>query len=326
MIPLAEELRKLGVTNRIGFFLHTPMPPTDIMVALPNHEMIMRALCAYDLIGFQTETGVRAFLDYIAREANGHLEIDGSLSAYDRMTRIAAFPIGIDTEGFALSAARGARSSEAARLKRSLNGRALIIGVDRMDYSKGIPTRFEAIDELLSTWPEQAGKFTFLQITPPSRSDVVTYQELRRKIEHAAGHVNGKYSEIDWTPIRFVVRTVTRTALAGIYRASRVGLVTPWRDGMNLVAKEYVASQNPEDPGVLVLSRFAGAAAELKSALLVNPLDPSDIGASINAALTMNVKERRTRWEDMMAVLRANTIRDWTTNFLNALKGARPLD
>jgi trehalose 6-phosphate synthase len=326
MIPLADELRKLGVTNRIGFFLHTPMPPTDIMVALPNHEMIMRALCCYDLIGLQTETGVRAFLDYMSREANGHLEIDGSLSAYDRMTRIAAFPIGIDTEGFAASAASAQRSSEATRLRHSVGDRKLIIGVDRMDYSKGIPTRFEAIDELLSTWPEQAGKFTYLQISPPSRSEVVPYQELRREIEHAAGHVNGKYSEIDWTPIRFVVRTVTRTALAGMYRASRVGLVTPWRDGMNLVAKEYVASQNPEDPGVLVLSRFAGAAAELKTALQVNPLDPSDIAACINAALTMKLEERRQRWEDMMTVLRANTIQDWTANFMKALKATRPLD
>jgi trehalose 6-phosphate synthase len=326
MITLGEELRKLGVRNRVGFFLHTPMPPTDIMVALPNHEMIMRALCCYDLIGLQTETGVRAFLDYMAREANGRLEIEGSLSAYDMMTRVAAFPIGIDTEDFAQSAARAARTSEAARLRHSLNKRCLIIGVDRMDYSKGIPTRFEAIDELLSTWPEQAGKFTYLQISPPSRSEVAPYQELRREIEHAAGHINGKYSEVDWAPIRFVVRTVSRAALSGMYRSARVGLVTPWRDGMNLVAKEYVAAQDPEDPGVLVLSRFAGAAAELKTALQVNPLDPSDIAACVNAALIMPVEERRERWEAMMTVLRANTIQAWTTNFLKALGATRPLD
>jgi trehalose 6-phosphate synthase len=325
LIPLAEELRRLGVKNRIGFFLHTPFPPTDIMVALPHHEMIMRALCCYDLIGLQTELGVRAFLDYIAREANGRLEFDGSLSAYGRLTRVAAFPIGIDTEAFAKNAARAIRSVEARRLNASVSNRRLIIGVDRMDYSKGVRTRFEAIDDLLTEWPEEAGKFTYLQISPPSRSEVLPYQQLRREIEHAAGHVNGKYSDIDWVPIRFVVKSVSRSALAGIYRSSRVGLVTPWRDGMNLVAKEYVASQDPEDPGVLVLSRFAGAAAELKTALLVNPLDPSEIGEAIHQALRMGIGERRERWQLMMEALRNNTIQDWSANFLKALKGTRML-
>ncbi|MDB5396790.1 MAG: trehalose-6-phosphate synthase [Rhodospirillales bacterium] len=325
LIPLAEELRKLGVKNRIGFFLHTPFPATDIMVALPHHEVIMRALCAYDLVGLQTENGVRAFLDYIAREANGRLEFDGSVSAYDRLTRVVCFPIGIDTEGFAKNAVRAVRSAEATRLRESIDGRQLIIGVDRMDYSKGVRTRFEAIDDLLTEWPEEAAKFTYLQITPPSRSDVLPYQALRREVEHAAGHVNGKYSDIDWAPIRFVARAVSRPALAGIYRSSRIGLVTPWRDGMNLVAKEYVASQNPENPGVLVLSRFAGAAAELKTALLVNPLDPSEIAAAIHQALKMGLPERRERWELMMEVLRNNTIDDWLANFLKALKATRPL-
>jgi trehalose 6-phosphate synthase len=325
LIPLAEALRKLGVTNRIGFFLHTPFPPTDIMVALPHHDIIVRALCCYDLIGLQTELGVRAFLDYIAREANGRLEFDGSLSAYGKLTRVVAFPIGIDTEHFVKSAERAVRSVEARRLNASVGNRKLIIGVDRMDYSKGIKTRFEAIDDLLTEWPDEAGKFTYLQISPPSRSEVQSYQELRRDIEHAAGHVNGKYSDIDWVPIRFVVRTVSRLALAGIYRASRVGLVTPWRDGMNLVAKEYVASQDPEDPGVLVLSRFAGAAAELKTALLVNPIDPGEIGGAIHHALKMGINERRERWELMMEALRANTIETWTANFLKALKATRAL-
>jgi trehalose 6-phosphate synthase len=326
LIPLAQELRKLGVGNRIGFFLHTPLPPTDIMVALPNHQRIMSGLCAYDLVGLQTETGVRAFLDYIAREANGRLEIDGSVSAYGQMTRVTAFPIGIDTEGFARSAARAMRTAEAKRLNASLGDRKLIVGVDRMDYSKGVRTRFEAIDDLLTERPEHLRHFTYLQITPSSRADVTSYQTLRRDIEHSAGHVNGKYSDIDWAPIRFVVRTVSRSALAGIYRSSRVGLVTPWRDGMNLVAKEYVASQNPADPGVLVLSRFAGAAAELKSALLVNPLDPGEIAAAIHRALVMPLNERQERWQQMMEVLRGNTIAHWTANFLKALRGTRPLD
>ena len=326
LIPLASELRRLGVDNRIGFFLHTPLPPTDIMVALPHHDRIMCSLCAYDLIGLQTETGVRAFLDYIAREANGRLEFDGSVSAYDMMTRVAAFPIGIDTESFSRNSVRAVRSAEARRLKDSLGDRHLIIGADRMDYTKGLPTRFEAIDELLTERPEHARGFTYLQISPPSRAEVTPYQVLRRDIERAAGHVNGKYSDIDWAPIRFVVRTISRSALSGIYRSSRVGLVTPWRDGMNLVAKEYVASQNPYDPGVLVLSRFAGAAAELKSALLVNPLDPSEIAGAIHHALVMTLEERQARWQLMMEVLRRNTIANWTTNFLKALRNTRFLD
>ncbi|HTJ63946.1 MAG TPA: trehalose-6-phosphate synthase, partial [Alphaproteobacteria bacterium] len=305
---------------------HTPLPPTDIMVALPHHELIVEALCAYDLVGLQTENGVRAFLDYIAREANGRLEFDGSLSAYGKLTRVIAFPIGIDTEGFAEMAGRALRTAETRKLRDSLAHRKLIVGVDRLDYSKGVRNRFEAIDELLSEWPDMAGSFTYLQISPPSRSDVESYQNLRREVERVAGHVNGKYSDVDWAPIRFVVRSVSRTALAGIYRSSRVGLVTPLRDGMNLVAKEYVASQDPEDPGVLVLSRFAGAAAELKTSLLVNPLDPSEIGASIHQALRMALPERRERWELMMEVIRNNTIDDWTANFLKALKATRPLD
>ena len=326
LIPLAAELRKLGIMNRIGFFLHTPFPPTDIMVALPHHDMIVRSLCAYDLVGLQTEIGVRAFLDYIAREANGRLEFDGSLSAYGMLTRVVAFPIGIDTEGFARNAERAIRSAEATRLRQSVNGRELIVGVDRMDYSKGVRSRFEAVDDMLTEWPELAGTFTYLQISPPSRTDVTHYQTLRRDIEHAAGHVNGKYSDLDWTPIRFVVRSVSRTALAGIYRASRVGLVTPWQDGMNLVAKEYVASQAPENPGVLVLSRFAGAAQELKTAILVNPLDPGELGAAIRQALLMPLVERRDRWQAMMEVLRRNTIDDWSANFLKALKATRTLE
>jgi trehalose 6-phosphate synthase len=326
LIPLAEELRKLGVKNRIGFFLHTPLPPADIMVALPHHDMIMQALCSYDLIGLQTENGVRAFLDYIAREANGRLEFDGSLAAYGKLTRVIAFPIGIDTEGFARMAVRALRTAETRRLKDSLNDRKLIVGVDRLDYSKGVRGRFEAIDEMLTEWPEEASKFTYLQISPPSRSEVESYQNLRREVEGVLGHVNGKYSDVDWVPIRFVVRAISRTALAGIFRSSRVGLVTPLRDGMNLVAKEYVASQDPEDPGVLVLSRFAGAAAELKTALLVNPLDSGEIGAAIHQELKMGLNERRERWALMMDVLRGNTIDDWSTNFLKALKSTRPLD
>ena len=322
LIPLGEELRKLGIKNRIGFFLHTPLPPTDIMVALPHHDLIMQAFCAYDLIGLQTENGVRAFLDYIAREANGRLEFDGSLSAYDRLTRVIAFPIGIDTEHFVQERrARGADGRNATAQCQHRQPQA-----DRRRRPDGLQQRCaHSVRGDRRPADRMAGRGGPVHLSADLAAVALrrsrAIRQLRRDIEHAAGHVNGKYSDIDWAPIRFVVRAVSRTALAGIYRSSRVGLVTPLRDGMNLVAKEYVASQDPEDPGVLVLSRFAGAAAELKTALLVNPIDPSEIGGAIHHALKMNLPERRERWQLMMEALRVNTIQTWTVEFPEGAAG-----
>jgi trehalose 6-phosphate synthase len=321
LFPLGQELRKLGVGNRIGFFLHTPFPPAEVLIALPRNEALIEAMCDYDLVGFQTEDCVRAFMSCITKIAGGVELEGGAFSVFGRRRRAAAFPIGIDTEGFAELARRAADSSEMQRLVESLSGRPLILGVDRLDYSKGIPQRFDAVDALLSDWPEHRRQFTYLQITPYSRAEVAQYRALRRQIEEAAGRVNGKFAEFDWSPIRYVNRSFSRQVLAGFLRRARIGLVTPLRDGMNLVAKEFVAAQNPEDPGVLVLSRFAGAAHELRTAQLVNPVDVDEIAVALRRGLAMSRAERIEHWRLMMELLQRNTISTWCADFLAALNG-----
>ena len=320
LIPLAAELRKQGVQNRIGFFLHIPFPTTEVLTALPGHEQLVEALCAYDLIGFQTATDLRAFADYVVSEARGDMAADGTFMAFGRRGRAGAFPISIDTDEFARVAARAAGAPEMRRLGESLVGRALIIGVDRLDYSKGLPHRFEAFGQLMERWPEHRSRVTLMQVAPPTRGQVAQYRALRRELEGLAGHVNGKYAEFDWVPIRYLNRSFTRTTLAGFFRLARIGLVTPLRDGMNLVAKEYVAAQDPDDPGVLVLSRFAGAARELEAALIVNPFDIERMAEAMHHGLTMSLDERKARWSQMMEVLRRNTVVKWRESFLRALR------
>jgi len=321
-IPFGLELRKLGVAGPIGFFLHTPFPSTEVLTVLPHHAMMLEALTAYDFIGLQTSNDVRAFLGCIRRIAGGEELAGGAFKAFGRRARVAALPIGIDTEAYAKEAQQAERSAEAFRLKASLADRALIIGVDRLDYTKGIPSRFEAIDGLLSDWPAHRRRFSYLQIAPHSRAEVAQYRALRRELEAVAGRVNGKFGEFDWSPIRYLNRSFSRRVLAGFYRLARIGLVTPFRDGMNLVAKEFVAAQDPENPGVLILSRFAGAAQELDAALLVNPIDVDEIAQALHLGLEMPLEERRRRWQPMMATLRANTVADWREGFLAALRAA----
>ena len=319
LIPMGAELRRLGIRNRIGFFLHTPFPPRQLLETLPRHGVLLHALAAYDLVGFQTEEASRDFQESVAELTNGSVLPDGAFAVGDRKARAGAFPIGIDTERFARLAQRTARSRDSNRLKESLSGRALIIGVDRLDYSKGIPNRFEAIDTLLTEYPEHRSHFSYLQIAPLSRADVAEYRALRRELEAAVGAINGKFAEYDWTPLRYVNRTFSRLVLAGFYRLARIGLVTPLRDGMNLVAKEFVAAQDPKNPGVLILSRFAGAAHELKAAIQVNPYDVDDVATAIHRGLGMALDERLMRWKHMMEVIGRNTVTTWRESFLAAL-------
>jgi len=325
-IPLAAELRRRGVQNRIGFFLHIPFPAPEVLAALPGHERLVRDLCAYDLVGFQTQTDMRALTEYILHEAGGTVGDDGRVNAYGRSLRVGAFPIGIDTQDFAEIAAAEANSDETRRLVESLAGRDLVIGVDRLDYSKGIPQRFESFHHLLANRPEHRGKVTFMQIAPISRGEVAQYRKLRSELDGLTGRINGKFAEFDWVPVRYLNKAFSRNSLAGFYRHAKVGLITPLRDGMNLVAKEYVASQDPADPGVLVLSRFAGAARELKGALIVNPYDTEHIADALHRALTMPLGERRQRWQAMMGVLQTNTITHWRENYLAALQAPDGLD
>ncbi len=320
LMPLAEELRARGVESRLGFFLHVPLPSADLIGSLPNHQLPFGALTAYDLLGFQTQRDLERFQDYLRLYAGGKVLDQGVLQDRDgRRFHGGVFPIGIDTPHIAELAADAVRKSGVRRLKSSLAGRALAIGVDRLDYSKGIPERFRAFACFLERHPDQRGKLTFLQIAPVSRGGVSEYRDLRRELEQLAGHINGGLAEPDWTPVRYVNRNYPHATLTGFYRMARIALVTPLRDGMNLVAKEFVAAQDAEDPGVLVLSTFAGAARELDGALQVNPYDLDGVADTISAALEMPLDERQQRWRTMMERVTRYDIHAWRRDFLAAL-------
>ena len=316
LIPLAMALREKGLRNRIGFFLHIPLPPPEILTALPNHERLIPSLCHYDLVGFQTNGDAENFKRYLAyeRARNPRNDFETTLCK----VHVGVFPVGIETESFQHRAERAARTSFVKRVKKSAAAN-VIIGVDRLDYSKGLTLKFDAYQHFLKTNAKWRGNVTFMQITPKSRSTIQEYVAIEQHIETTVGHINGAYGDVSWTPVRYVNRAYSRTALAGLYRSAQVGLVTPLRDGMNLVAKEYVAAQDPYDPGVLILSRFAGAAEEFTSALLVNPYDPESVGNAIARALDMPLVERRTRHERLFAALRENDIKSWGEDFLAAL-------
>ena len=208
-------------------------------------------------------------------------------------------------------------------MRRSLGEKQLIIGVDRLDYSKGLDNRFSSYERLMENYPENRGSVTLMQIAPPSRGDVQSYKEIREKLEGMAGHINGRFAEFDWVPIRYLNKSYRRDVLAGFFRIARVGLVTPLRDGMNLVAKEYVASQNPDDPGVLVLSQFAGAAAEMDGAIIVNPFDEEGMMDGMQSALRMSREDRVERHQSMMEILKRNDLQRWRRRFLDALRTPR---
>ncbi len=322
LIPLAKMLRDRGHRNRIGFFLHIPCPPPEILTALPNHESLIPQLGAYDLVGFQTEGDANNCARYFEYEC-GYRPLSGfRFQTPDRQTRIGVFPIGIETAAFSRMARRSVRSPMVRNVVDSLSGRAMIIGVDRLDYSKGLAQRLDAYERFLALHPDWRNKVTYLQITPKSRSEITEYVDMERVVNTAAGRINGTYGEAAWTPIRYVNQAYSRQALAGLYRAARVALVTPLRDGMNLVAKEYIAAQDPEDPGVLILSRFAGAADECSSALLVNPYDPERVASSIARALAMPLTERRQRYDALYRTIAGNDVNVWGERFLDALTGA----
>ena len=320
LIPLARALRERGHNNKIGFFIHIPCPPPEILTALPNHEQLIPALGHYDLVGFQTEVDATNFSRYLANEC-GLARVDDDTFAFgDRVVRIGVFPVGVETEALARLARRAIESAFVREVLDSLSGRAMIIGVDRLDYTKGIPERMNAFERFLANFPEWRGKVTYLQITPRSRSDIPEYAGIERLVGEAVGRINGSYGEASWTPVRYINKAHSRTALAGLYRAARAGLVTPLRDGMNLVAKEFVAAQNPEDPGVLILSRFAGAARECAAALVVNPYDHEGVAIAINRALAMPLEERRQRHAAVFKVLAQNDLSQWAERFLHALE------
>jgi len=320
MIPMARDLRRLGVKNKIGFFLHTPWPARQLLVTLPHHRRLVESMFYFDLIGFHTQEWLGLFERYVEVEARGRVSPDHVIEAFGRRVQGGVFPIGIDVDGFlaARDSVLGGKTYD--RMAASAAFRSMIVGVDRLDYSKGLEQRLLGFEQFLEDNPAMRGEVFLLQVTPISRDDVDTYQDIRGRLDALAGRINGAYADMDWQPIRYLNRTFRRDQLAGLYRAAKVGLVTPLRDGMNLVAKEYVAAQNPEDPGVLILSRFAGAAEQMGEALLVNPFSREELSEAIKKALTMPLKERIRKWEALMQVVRDTDVGIWRDSYVGALR------
>ncbi len=323
LLPIAQELRKRGHNNPIGFFLHIPCPPPDVLKALPHHEETVGALSYCDLVGLQTEQDADNLSRYFSGLPGAIQRAPGLFEFERRRVRVRAFPVAIATAVYARAARNSVRSPLVEDLRQSLHGNRLILGVDRLDYSKGIPNRMQALGKFLEKFPTWRGKVTFLQVTPKSRVEVPEYIAMDEEVSTLVGKINGRYGDPGWTPIRYINKSYSRASLAGLYRSADVGLVTPLRDGMNLVAKEYVAAQETENPGVLILSQFAGAAHELDGAIIVNPYEPEAVAAAIEQALDMPIEERRERHKAMFEHLATNDIDLWAETFLNALGETR---
>ncbi|MDQ3245443.1 MAG: trehalose-6-phosphate synthase [Pseudomonadota bacterium] len=318
MIPLGADLRKLGFVNRIGFFLHIPWPPRRLLNTLPEAKELVETMFAYDLIGFHTEEWLQSFSEYCEAEFCAVIE-NGLMRVNGHEVRLIACPIGIDAKEFAELAAGEPAQRICAQMQESSNGRSMIVGVDRLDYSKGLEERFAGYERYLVDNPEERKGVFLLQIAPPSREAVESYQRIRASLEGMSGRINGEHADIDWVPIRYVNQNYPRDVLAGIFRAAKIGLVTPLRDGMNLVAKEFVAAQDPDDPGVLVLSRFAGAAAQMKEALLVNPYSAEELADAIKVASQMPKEERIRRWRQLFDNVRAEDVSWWRKRYTDVL-------
>jgi trehalose 6-phosphate synthase len=316
-LGVASELRRLELRNPLGMFLHTPFPAPDIAQALPQHARMFGKLADFDLVGVQTQRD----LDHLRR----YLQL--VRPAPSLQPELRAFPIGIDPEAMRAQAEEAAQTAAYRQLRDSLADRQLVVGVDRLDYSKGLARRFQAYGLLFKRHPDLLRRVSYLQIAPISRGEVPEYKQLKARLDALSGKVNGQYGDVDWVPLRYVARSYRQGQIAGFYRAARVGLVTPLRDGMNLVAKEYVAAQDPADPGVLILSEFAGAAEQMQAALLVNPYDQVGIADALGHALRMPLGERRQRFERLLAGVQDDDVDAWRRGFVTCLEGLgqRPL-
>ncbi len=316
LIPFAAELRKRGVANPIGFFLHIPFPPWQTFMAVPEHKELAQALAAYDVIGLQTKADVANLLNYMSNGVHGRIVPDGRIRVFDRLVSIASFPVGIDMTDFA-------KAKRASGLVQSRSSVSRIVGVDRLDYTKGLPQKFKAFGWLLDKYPRYQRQVVLTQIAPPTRESVEGYTDIRHELETLAGSINGRLGELDWVPIHYIYRSTPRRTLGDIYRSSRVCMVTPLRDGMNLIAKEYVAAQDAADPGVLILSKFAGAAEEMTEALIVNPYSIEETADAIRAALEMTLAERRERHGALLTGIQKHDAAAWSQSFLEYLKRVR---
>ncbi len=319
LMALPAQLRSRGVGNLIGFFLHIPFPAAEVMALAPAAARLIKDLLAADLIGFQTAQDMNNFAAAAERLA-GAVPLPGdALALRGRVIRLGVFPAEIDPAKFAAIAAASAAEPPAQRLLASLGEQKLMLGVDRLDPTKGLLQRLHGLRRLFERHPEWLRHTTLLQIAALSRQDVTTYRDLKAAVDRVAGSLNADLGDADWQPLRLLAKAGKRDVIAGYMRLARIGLVTPLRDGMNLVAKEYIAAQDPDNPGVLVLSRFAGAAEQLDAALLVNPHDPDDIAEALHRGLAMGLDERRARWQALWQVLASTSSIGWGRAFLVAL-------
>lgn len=311
MIPFGQELRKLGVRNPIGYYLHIPVPPAQLFMAIPEYRELARGLAAYDVIGLQTRADCSNMVDFFKNAVFGRVLPDGRMKVFDREISIKSVPVGIDMDSFLESRPKRPREEPPSAVR--------LIGVDRLDYTKGLPQKFRAFGRFLEKYPDYRRKVVLSQLAPPTRESVVAYSDIRNELECLSGMINGKLGELDWVPIHYIHRSTPRRLLVDVYQNSRIGFVTPLRDGMNLVAKEYVAAQDPEDPGVLILSRFAGAAEQMKQALIVNPFDVEEMADTIKMALEMGLQERKDRHHALVSGIRTHDTFWWCRSFLDEL-------
>lgn len=321
LLSFARAMRRRGHTGPIGHFLHIPFPSRDMFEMLPWAADLLDAMLEYDLLGFHTPGHVLNFLHCVGALLPAQIS-DDRVEYRGHTTHVIAAPIGIMPEAFQETPDAG-EAEELENLVRSLGDARLVLGVDRLDYTKGIPERLLAFEKLLETHPQWRGKVSLIQVSVPSRADVPLYAEQRASIESIVGRINGEYGEASWVPIRYLYRSYPKAQLAQLYRLARVGYVTPLRDGMNLVAKEYVAAQDPEDPGVLLLSKFAGAAVELSAAVLTNPYHAEGMARDLHHALLMDLPERKARHQKLRASVEQSTAITWAEQFLQALSACR---
>lgn len=319
LIPLATMLRAKGVRNRIGFYLHIPFPSPEAFQAVPHNADLLLDLSRYDLVGMQAQRDVTALRSVIDNQPVAAIPGIKHERADFSGVQVDAFPIGSDPDEFARLSRSGAATKMFNRMKKVLGDNQLILGVDRLDYSKGLPQRIAAYEKLMVTVPDLRRKVHLLQIAPSSRETIKEYREISDTLDAACGRVLGRFSEPDWQPLTYIKRAYGQASLAGLYRLSRVGFVTPLRDGMNLVAHEWIASQDPQDPGALILSLFAGAAEIFPDAILVNPFDAEETAQAMKAALAMSRDQRLERWESLMSAARKFSVDNWANAFVEAL-------
>lgn len=322
LMNVAQELRGAGVRVPIGFFLHIPFPPLDMFLKLPWRSEIIKGLLNFDLLGFQTQRDMGNFLDCIKNLAED-MTIEGrgqvvTLRIGRRRIRVGRFPISIDVDEFDGAAQKPEVAKEAAKIRSYLSKRKIMLGVDRLDYTKGIPERLRAFRNALSRFPELRRRISLIQIVVPSRENIQIYQELKNEIELLVSEINGRYSRPGWMPVHYLFRSLTRDELMAYYRCADIGLVTPVKDGMNLVAKEFCIAQVDND-AVLILSEFAGSASQLKDgALLINPYDVEGTSLAIQKAFSMRPKERKSRMLKLRQDIRKQDIYRWVDDFLRA--------